>query len=126
MRGYIFSEIQKAWIWYKRVVSIFAQWIFQMFIRLFIACVTLYLLGGGCFLRSYWNSKKESEKHASTSTRQESEARYRPERTAMTPVYRERNENLQSQIRTGQSQVRSWDYTVQSIKSDIDRWFRKR
>ncbi len=64
MRGYIFSEIQKAWIWYKRVVSIFSQWILQMFIRLFITCVTLYLLGGGCFLRSYWNSKKESEYHA--------------------------------------------------------------
>ncbi len=126
MRGYILSEIQKAWIWYKRAVSIFAQWIFQMFIRVAIACMTLYLLGGGCFLRSYWNNKEESEKHVSTSTQQGSEARYGSEQTAPAPVYRERNENLQTQIRTGQSQVRSWDYMVRSIKNDIERWFKKR
>lgn len=124
MRGYILSEVQKAWIWYKRVVSIFAQWIFQMFIRVLIACVTLYLLGGGCFLRSYWNNQQESEKYPSTS-RQESEGRNGSEQPA-TPVYRERNENLQSQIRTGQSQVRSWDYTLRSIRNDIARWFKKK
>lgn len=127
MREYILSEAQKAWLWYKRVVSIFAQWIFQMFIRVLIACVTLYLLGGGCFLRSYWNNKQESEKHPSTSSHQEPEARRGSEQQAATaPVYRERNENLQSQIRTRQSQVRSWDYTLRSIRNDIARWFKKR
>src|SRR3989338_3528661 len=120
MKGYILSEIEKAWIWYKRIASIFAQWIFQMFIRLLIACVTLYLLGGGCFLRSYRNSKEESKKRTSATSQTG------PEQTAPVPVYRERNENLQNQIRTGQSQVRSWDYTARSIKNDIERWFKKR
>ena len=125
MRGYILSEIEKAWIWYKRIASIFAQWIFQIFIRLLFGCAILYLLGGGCFLRSYRNSKAESAKHASTLSQQGTETRSGPEQTASAPVYRERNENLQNQIRTGQSQVRSWDYTVRSIKNDIERWFKK-
>ena len=126
MKEYILGEIEKAWIWYKRIVSIFAQWIFQMFIRLLIACLTLYLLGGGCFLRSYRNSKAESEKQVSALSQQGTVERARGEQAAPVPVYRERNENLQNQVRTGQSQVRSWDYTVRSIKNDIERWFKKR
>ena len=126
MKGYILSEIEKAWIWYKRIASIFAQWIFQMFIRLLMACLILYLLGGGCFLRSFRNSKLESEKQTSAVSQPGTEARSGPEQTALVPVYRERNENLQNQIRTGQSQVRSWDYTARSIKNDIERWFKRR
>lgn len=125
MRSYILSEAQKAWVWYKKMVVIFAQWIFQMFLRLFILCVTLYVLGGGCLLRSYQKSAA-SEKQAPMSPQYragpESES-YRE--AALLSPYRERNETFQSQIRTGQSQVRSWDYTVRSIKNDIERWFRK-
>ena len=126
MRGYILSELQKAWIWYKRVVSIFAQWIFQIFLRLFILCVTLYLLGGGCLLKVYRDSKKASEPHASIPPQYGTGTDHEPNPQTIAPLYRERNETLQSQIRTSQSQVRSWDYTVCSIKNDFERWFRKR
>ena len=46
MGNYLFRELQKAWIWYKKIVSIFAQWSFQTFLRLFILCVTLYQTKG--------------------------------------------------------------------------------
>lgn len=126
MKGYILSEIEKAWIWYKRIASIFAQWIFQMFIRLLFGCAILYLLGGGCFLRFYRNNKVESEKRVPAASQQGTETKAGPEQTVPAVVRPERKENVQDQIRTGQSQVRSWDYTVRSIKNDIDRWFKRK
>ncbi len=126
MRGYVLGEMRKAWAWYKRIVSFFAQWIFQMFLRLFILCVTLYVLGGGCLLKSYQNSGKGSEPPVSTPLGNgPTNTDYEFNSRGAVPIYRERNEGLQSQLRTSQSQVRSWDYTINSIKNDIERWFRK-
>ncbi|HOW87324.1 MAG TPA: hypothetical protein PKV84_01535 [Candidatus Omnitrophota bacterium] len=125
MRGYVLDVLGKAWAWYKRVVSILAQWIFQMFLRLFIFCVTLYLLGGGCLLKTYRESQKTSEPRVSIPPQYGAGTAYESNPQVTVPLYRERNETLQSQIRTGQSQVRSWDYTVRSIKNDIERWFRR-
>ena len=124
MGNYLFRELQKAWIWYKKIVSIFAQWIFQTFLRLLILCVILYLVGGGCFLKA-WRESKEPQKHIVMPAQYGAVAGYEPNQQIAIPVYREKSGDLQTRIRTGASQVRSWDYTLRSIKNDIERWFRK-
>ena len=95
MRSYLLSELQKAWIWYKKIVSIFAQWIFQAFLRLLILCVTLYLVGGGCFLKA-WRESKEPQKHIVMPAQYGAGAGYESSQQTAVLAYREKPGKLQS------------------------------
>jgi len=115
------EEIKKAFEWTAGLVWTLAKWLFRILLRLAFLSVFLFMVGGGCFLLK---SHRESPRPTASPVLVQNAEPWPP--FTEEPLDRARSENLQSQIRTGQSQVRSWDYTLRSIKRDIERFFRKR
>lgn len=108
-------------------VSVFlGLWTIRILLRLAPLALLLFFLGGGSLLlRSCVAGKITPDQEKSAYQGSKPEAGYTPG-PPVAPPGPLKDENLQSQIRAGQSELRSWDYTLRSAKRDIERWFRKK
>lgn len=124
MFTFIFREFKAALVWFKGIALELCQFIFRILLRFALAAVVIFFLAGGCeMIRKRIVGQIESQEETTSPKTQAAQTEYRS--TSQSSTYRQ-NDGFQDQIRSGQSQVRSWDYMLRSIKNDFDRWFRKK
>jgi hypothetical protein len=119
---FVKEELKKGLEWLAALALFLARWIFRVLLRLAFFGLFLFLAGGGCLLRFYLVEKSKPGQNFIVKKQMPVE-NYTVDLASS--VYPRKTESLENRIRTGQSQVRSWDYTLRSIKSDIERWVKK-
>src|SRR3990167_3088132 len=124
---FLVTEIKKAVAWNGRLAVSLAWWVFGIVLRLSFMGAFLFVAGGGCFiLKSYLAGvdKKAPDKQVMSGARQSVETGYRQSPEPMS--YQQKSENIEDQLRDGGSRIRSGDYTIRSVKRDIEDWFKRR
>lgn len=119
---FVSEEMKSGLKWMRTFILFLIRWIFRIFIRFVFLGLLIFFLGGGCFIKKYFAPKIKKP------------IRYLPadnpnmqfEGNGTVPIYEVRErDDLAKRVRNGVSEARSWDYTLCSVKSDIERWFRK-
>ncbi len=119
--GFLSNEIKQAAAWTGRVFVLSVKLIFRAVLRLALMGVVLFLLGGGCFvLKSYVLARRDF--NAEPAIRQNRSPEPIDQTGPRRSSYRSDSESIESRIRSGRSQLRSWNSMLRSVKDDIARW----
>lgn len=115
------EEMKSGLKWMRAFLFFLILWIFRIFIR-FVFLALLIFLAAGALIKTYFASKTK-----------EPVRNFHPDSQIMSfeqnkalPIYETKErDDLTKKLRNGVSEARSWDYTLRSVKSDIERWFKK-